>query len=85
MLGNFQHVKRSARHFSRCLLLSSLETLSIFAVPSARPFAPKLHSSLNSLSESAATVHLPALSLANSSGLMVQKGVPSFVNRTLYS
>ena len=33
----------------------------------------------------AATIHLPALSLANSSGLMVQKGVPSFVNRTLYS
>ena len=43
------------------------------------------YSTLNSLSESAATIHFPALSLANSSGLMVQKGVPSFVNRTLYS
>ena len=34
---------------------------------------------------SSASFHLLALSLANSSGLIVQKGVPSFVNRTLYS
>ena len=73
--------KKRQRHFSRCLLLSSLETLSIFAVPSARLYAPNPDISLIAV----ATIHLPALSLANSSGLMVQKGVPSFVNRTLYS
>ncbi|MFA9613918.1 MAG: hypothetical protein ACERK9_08210, partial [Deltaproteobacteria bacterium] len=32
--------KKRQRHFSRCLFLSSLETLSIFAVPSARLYAP---------------------------------------------
>ena len=73
--------KKRQRHFSRCLFLSSLETLYIFAVPSARLYAPNPDISLIAV----ATIHLPALSLANSSGLMVQNGVPSFVNRTLYS